>query len=897
MHWRVRLADRGGGRVTLAAGMHLGPYEVLGPIGAGGMGEVYRARDTRLDRTVAIKTLRAESIDPGQRTRFEREARAIAALTHPHICTLYDVGHDQAIEFIVMELLEGETLAARLEKGPLATADALRYAIQIADALDAAHRLGIVHRDLKPSNVMLTRSGAKLLDFGLAKYGADVLPLAEGVTQAAPLTSEGQILGTLAYMAPEQLESKPIDPRADIFAFGAIVFEMITGQRAFAGSSQASVIGAILHTSPPPITRVMSGAPPALERLVTVCLSKDPADRWSSAHDVLLQLRSIPVDSHTEPAPASPPPRGRTGLAWIAAAVATIAALAMAAAIMAGRSTRNQADSAFDVLSMLPPEQTTLERGEAPQISPDGRHVAFVAADRLGRNGLYVRSRDSLTARALPETDGASLPFWSPDSRQLGFFAQGRVKTIAISGGSPHAIAAAPVPRGGTWGRDDVILFVGVPNLPIKRVPAGGGEALPVPMPPVHEFRLHPSLFPDGRHYLYQAIDDQARRGAGFAIKIGSLDSTETKELTRSTASAVLVPGYLLFRRDAALMAQPLDAGTLQLSGSPVPIAENVAFNALTYQGLFSGSANGELAYQHSTPGSQLIWFDRLGKQLAAAAAPADYNAICLTADEKRVVYDLADPITGAIDIWALDLASARPSRLTFDPATDFYPVCSSSGEDVAFASLREGPPNLFRVGLAAPGTEQAVLRSPVPKIPTDWSRDGQLLVYTGLNPKTNADIEVVPWSGKPARAVVSTAAEERNGRLSPDGRWIAYVSNESSAFEIYVQPFPTTGAKWQVSKNGGQQPQWRRDGRELFYVAPDRKLMAVGVTAGSDFVTGEARALVETRITGWDRSNYGMNYAATADGQRFLVNTASDAIPPITLVLNWPAAMHKQGQ
>jgi Tol biopolymer transport system component/tRNA A-37 threonylcarbamoyl transferase component Bud32 len=877
--------------VTLAPGTRLGPYEIVGLLGTGGMGEVYRALDTRLSREVAVKIVFA---DPERRSRFEVEARTIAGLTHPHICRLYDVGSQDsatgsgpAIEYLVMELLSGETLASRLVKGPMDVAEALACAMQIAEGLDAAHRAGVIHRDLKPGNVMLTRTGAgksgaphaKLLDFGLAKILATAGGEAAAVgaklldaTRAAPITANGQILGTLPYMAPEQLEGQPIDVRTDIFAFGAIVFESVTGRRAYGATTLA-----------------MPGAPPALERLVAVCLSNDPEDRWSTAHDVLLQLRSIAA------APVVTKPAGskvgrRERLAWGVAAAAVVVALVAAASGLL-RAPRGPVDAPLDVLSILPSVETRLERGEAPQISPDGRSIAFVATDRVGKSRLYIRSRDAMDARVLSDTDGAAMPFWSPDNRQLGFFAQGQLKTIAISGGSAHAIAAAPVPRGGTWGRDNLILFVAVPSLPIYRVAAAGGDAVPVLMPTVPEFRSFPSFLADGRHYLYIAIDDRSRTGAGFAVKIASLDSTDTQALTRSTASARLVPGHLLFRRDAALIAQPFDARSLQLSGSPVVVAEDVGFNALTYQGLFSGSENGELTFQHTTPGSQLIWFDRQGGRPVAAAAPADYNAVCLTADEKKAVYDLADPVTGSIDVWALDLASARPSRLTFNPSTDFYPVCSPSGEDVMFASLREGPPNLFRVSLAAPGSERIVLRSPVPKIATDWSRDGKLLVYTVINRKTNSDIEVVPLAGGPPHVVVATVAEESNARLSPDGRWIAYNSNENGGFEVYVQPFPTTGAKWQVSKGGGQQPQWRRDGAELFYITPDRKLTGVAVKTGADFVLAEARVLMDTRITGWDRSNYGMDYAVSADGQRFLINTASDAVLPITLVLNWTAA------
>ncbi len=880
--------------MPLSVGSRLGRYEVIAPIGAGGMGEVYRAHDTRLNRAVAIKILPAElSRDPERRARFEREARAVAALNHPHICTLYDISHHADVEFLVMELLDGKTLAAQLERGPLEIADVLSYTIEIADALDKAHGLGIVHRDLKPANVMLTRSGVKLLDFGLAKLREEDAPIANAPTQTTPpLTGHGQILGTLHYMAPEQLEGRTVDARADLFALGTIVYEMITGRRAFDGSSQAGLIGATLHTSPPPMTRVMPGTPPALERLVAVCLAKDPDDRWSTAHDVLLQLKGIGEVSQTAP-PASVARSGsRERIAWSAAASTALAAFALAAVLFGRRG--QEPEKMLDLVSILPPAHATLESDEAPQVSPDGRQVAFVARDKAGATWLYVRSRDSLAARPLPDSQQATLPFWSPDSRSLGFFAQGQLKTISISGGSPRTIVRAPVPRGGTWSRDDVILFSARPNEPPYRVPASGGQATPVPVAsPVVGFRTFPSFLPDGRHYVYLNLSVETH--TGFNIKVASLDSVDTTELVQSKGSAAYAGGYLLFLRDAALMAQPFDARTLQLSGTPTAIVENVGFNATRYQALFSVSANDVLAYQAPTPGSELAWFDREGRRVGVVGPPGDYNTVCLTADEKRIVYDLADPISGAIDLWTTDIAGARPSRLTFDPAVDFYPVCSPVGDEAIFASIREGPPNLFRLQLAAPGGEKAIVRSPLPKIATDWSRDGKLVVYDILDPKTNWDVAVAPIAGGASITALATPAAELTGRLSPNGRWLAYVSNESGTFEVYVQPFPATGAKWQVSKGGGLQPQWRRDGAELFYVTPDKKLIGTAVRTGlSDFIVGASTPLVETRMTGWERISPGCEYAVTADGQRFLVSTATDAVLPIMLGLNWTAALRK---
>ncbi|HEY3191575.1 MAG TPA: protein kinase, partial [Solirubrobacterales bacterium] len=706
--------------MPISSGTRLGPYEILAPLGAGGMGEVYRARDTRLGRTVAIKILAADCCDdPERRSRFEREARAIAALSHPHICTLHDIGRQDGTDFIVMELLEGKTLAARLESGQISVDEAVLYAIQIAEALDAAHRQGIVHRDLKPANVMLTRSGAKLLDFGLAAMRAEDPALTEGATRSAPITREGTVMGTLPYMAPEQLEGKAVDTRTDIFAFGAVVFEMITGKRPFEGNSEASLIGAILHTPAPPIRQVKADAPAALERVLAVCLSKDPETRWSSIHDVLLQLRGMSEASESSTARVG---RHVGRRERVAGGAAIITAIALTAALLGRRAPAPAEVAGLDLLSILPPEQTTRIYGEAPEVSPDGRRVAFVATDGSGRSSLYVRSLDSLAARLLPDTDGASLPFWAPDSRRIGFFAEGQLKTIALAGGPSHTLARAPVPRGGAWSRDDVVLFTPMPNQPPLRVPAAGGEATPVPIAgPILGFRSFPAFLPDGRHYVYLA---RIPREGSVAIEVASLDSAEIKQVVRSKASAAYVPpGYLLFRREAQLVAQRLDASTLQLSGSPMPVVDDVGFNPLTFQALFSASDNGVLAYQRSTPGSQFVWFDRQGKRLGVAASPGDYNAPCLTADEKRIVYQAADPISGNVDLWAIDLAGGAPSRLTFHPAVDVYPVCSPAGPEIVFSSLRDGPPNLYRLALSAPGSEKELLRSPLAKIASDWSR------------------------------------------------------------------------------------------------------------------------------------------------------------------------------
>jgi eukaryotic-like serine/threonine-protein kinase len=852
------------------------------------MGEVYDARDTRLDRSVAIKVLPSDiAKDPERRSRLEREAKAIAALNHPHICTLHDVGDHNGLQFLVMERLEGQTLADRLAKGPLKLQETLAFGIQIADALDRAHSRGIVHRDLKPANIMLTSSGAKLLDFGLAKLRQAATFVADAMTRSGPLTGEGTIVGTLQYMAPEQLEGAETDARTDIFALGAILYEMASGRRAFEGKSQASLIASILGTDPPPLTKVGALVPASLDRLVKVCLAKEPQNRWSSAHDVALQLRSIGDGSETDSKEFEEVRDGSRRLRERVAWTVAIAALAVVVALMLTRPVASPAPDR-NVVSILTSENTTLTPGEAPVMSPDGRRVAYVAHDRAGRSLLYVRELDRSDATALAGTDGVTQPFWAPDSRRLGFFADGALKTIAIDGGAAQRVATASVPRGGSWSRDDVIIFVPDPPTPIQRVSASGGQVTQLPFPSgnVPNFRFFPSFLPDGRHYLYLGVGADR---SGFGISVGSLDSTDTRDLVPSRASAAYAAGYLLFRRETALLRQPFDADRLELGGTSAILADKVGFNAITYQGLFSASQTGTLAYASSAAASQLTWIDRSGKRVGTVGAPGDYNSFCITLDGKRLLYDLADPVTGTVDIWMIELATGTSSRLTYDQSVDFYPVCSPTGNEMVFASLRQGVPDLFRLPFDTPGGEKIFLDTPLAKVPSDWSRDGRYLVYMAADPKTRRDLWVLPLDGSEPRRVIASPADDRTGRLSPDSRWLAYASNETERFEVFVQPFPPTGAKWQISQTGGHQPQWSRDGHELFFVTPDRRIMSVRVnTSGSSFVPGQQTLVAETRITGWERNAQGSQYAFTPDGQRFLVIEATDAVRPISLVLNW---------
>ena len=859
------------------------------------MGEVFRARDTRLDRMVAIKTLRPEfAADPERQARFEREARAIGALTHPHICPLFDVGSarlrtaggEETVEFLVMELLDGETLEARLSRGQLSLAQTVLYATQIAEALHHAHRLGIIHRDLKPSNIMITGSGARLLDFGLARLRSEHALVAPVATQTAALTAQGSFLGTLQYVAPEQLEGREVDGRADLFAFGAILYEMVTGRRAFEASSSAALISAILQSQPERLTAIDPALPRSLDRLVMLCLAKNPDDRWASAHDLQLMLKGIGEESAGAPVPSTVRhSRRREWIAWAVAACAILVAL-----VFAVRQTTSRPDGVLDVVSVLPPDTATLTPGEAPVVSPDGRHVAFVATDDTGTTLLYVRDRETLAARALSGTDDATLPFWSPDSASIGFFAGGKLKRIQASGGAAQTLAVASVPRGGTWNRDGVILFVPYPNQPVHRI---GPDGVATPLPTsAEESRWFPMFLPDGRHYLYLSIAASNRTGG--MLRVGSVDSTETKDLLPSRAPGAYVePGYLLYRREESLVAQRLDPDSLQLTGAAITLLDNVGFNPVTYQAQFSASTTGVLAYVDAVPAGQLVWFDKLGRRLGTAAQSNGYNSLCLSGDGKRIVYDVADARSGAVDIWALDLPDGAPSRLTSDPAVDFYVACSPSGFDVVFASLRQGPPAIYRQNTSAPGSEQLLQKMPGPSIPSDWSQDGQSIVFSTFSPKTNWDVWMVPAAGGPPIPFAATVAEERTGRLSPDGRWMAYSMDQGSGVDVWVQSVPPPRVKWQISQGGGGQAMWHPNGRQLFYLSPKKQIIAVDVTAsGPTFTTGASHVVVDARVAGWERAGAGRPYAITPDGERFLVSSAGETAQPITLIFNWPSKL-----
>jgi eukaryotic-like serine/threonine-protein kinase len=899
--------------MAILPGRRLGPYEILSPIGAGGMGEVYKARDTRLDRIVAIKVLPAHLADRAElRERFDREAKTIASLNHPHICTLYDTGHQDDTDFLVMEYLEGETLAQRLQKGALPIQQVLQYAIEISDALDKAHRKGVTHRDLKPGNIMLTKSGTKLLDFGLAKLKQEAAPasaqLTELPTAKDPLTAQGTLLGTLQYMAPEQVEGKEVDARTDIFAFGAVVCEMATGKRAFEGKTQASLIAKILEIDPPPISSLQPMTPPALDRVVKKCLAKEPEKRWQAASDVCDELKWISESGSQSgiPAPVGTSrksPLSDARLAWIVAAVIFLAALALGSFAYF----RPAPQAAHTVrFTLLPPEKWSLAGtgavttgATAPvNISPDGQQVAFVAVSDEGKTLLWVRSLDTLTAQSLAGTEGASAPFWSPDSRTLGFFAGGKLKKVDVSGGPPVTLCDAPDNRGGTWNRDGLIVFAPTNTSALQKVSASGGAPTPASVLGQGELgHIRPSFLPDGRHFLYSSI--APRQGLGGPVYLGSLDSSDRKALLNAnSANALYSQGYLLFLRETTLVAQPFDARRLELTGDAFPIAERIRTSASTQPyGYFSVSENGALAYQTGaeTANSQLLWFDRTGKQIGALGDPAAYSALELSPDGKRASVNIPDEAGKGQDIWLYDLARGLRTRFTFGPADVSGSVWSPDGSRIVYSSRRKGSFDLYQKASSGAGSEEMLLESSVDKYPASWSPDGRFVLYEGLSNSRTADLFVLPLTGdrKPFPLLQTQFGGTDDGRISPDGRWVAYRSNESGRSEIYVASFPAPGGKWQLSTAGGYFPRWRHDGSEIYYLAPDNKLVAASVNAkGAGFEVGAVKALFATHIA--ILGSY--QYDVSPDGQRFLINTSPEQATssPITVVLNSTAGLKK---
>ncbi len=891
--------------MTLAPGTKLGPYEILAPLGAGGMGEVYRARDTRLDRTVAIKVLPPEfSANPDRRQRFEREARTISSLNHPHICTLHDIGHQEGIDYLVLEYVEGETLAKKLEGGPLPTEAVLRCGMEIADALDKAHRQGVIHRDLKPGNIMLTKSGAKLLDFGLAK----VLPQSAGLplattstaapTASKPLTSEGTLIGTLQYMTPEQLEGKEADARSDIFALGCVLYEMATGKRAFDGKTTASVVAAILASEPKPITALYASLPPGLDRLVKQCLAKDPDDRWQSAHDVKLELAATGMAA---PEAASSgvgfKVHRREQVAWMLALTGICLALLLGSLYF-----RAASRPASAIRADIPPPGKSVfifegdEAGE-PVISPDGDALAFAATVPDGRQLLWVRELNLPTARSLRGTEGASFPFWSPDGRSLGFFADGKLKTIEIAGGSPATLCDAFGGRGGSWNRDGTILFSPLFQSPIYRIPSTGGTPLQVTKidPAKHTSHRWPVFLGDGKHFLYVAISHLIAHDPNDGVYFASSDGKENQLVMHSFANVVYASGYLLFLRDNELLAQPFDPASGILKGEAQRIADDVRYDNTIWRGSFDASQNGILAYgTGQNVQLQLEWFDRSGKQLGPAGEKRpNLQHVRLSPMGDRIATQYAELLN---TILVRDLVRGTEMMLTFPPADGLSPVWSPDGQWIAFGSGGErGQSDLYRRRTSGVADTEVLLATNKNKTPTDWSADGRFLLYTDGANGTQQRIMALPITGDRKPILIAeprTTSYDNNGVLSPDDRWVAYTSNESGRAEVYIVPFLHGSGRWQVSTSGGGSARWRRDGQEIFYLRSDKVLMAVPVRLKPETIELEsAKSLFRTPVALSEGP-----YDVTPDGQRFLIAAAEEQqSAPIALVVNWPAELKKQ--
>jgi eukaryotic-like serine/threonine-protein kinase len=903
--------------MPLLPGTQLGPYEISAPLGAGGMGEVYRARDTRLERTVAIKILPAQfSSDPVRKQRFEREARAISSLNHPNICTLYDVGHQDGIDYLVMEFLEGQTLAERLMKGLLPLEQVLKCGIEICEGLEKAHKSGVIHRDLKPGNIMLTKAGAKLMDFGLAK--ATAAPPASSLTMTLsgpsadqPLTEKGTVMGTFQYMSPEQIEGKDTDVRSDIFAMGAVLYEMATGRRAFTGKTQGSIVAAILAAEPQPISTIQPMSPPAFERVVKGCLAKDPEERLQAAHDVKLQLKWIAEGGSQAGIPASlaSQPKTRERILWAASA------LLLAVSLVLARIHFGQTDTGRQVIHAYipPPEKSTFafvgDHTGPVTISPDGRRLVFAALGPDGKQMLWLRPLEAASSQPLPGTVDAFAPFWSPDSRFIGFFAEGKLKTIEATGGPAQVLCDAPDGRGGSWNREGTIVFPPIFNGPLYKISTGGGTATPVTeLDSSQQENSHrwPQFLPDGRQFLFFV---RSRQGTTSGAYVGSLDSKEKKLLFRNPSNVVYAaPGYLLFVRENTLVAQAFDYKHLSLSGDAAPIAQGILVNAPYSRAILSVSDNGVLAYG-GAPGAaepyRLRWLDRTGEQISTVGDLGMYANPRLSPDGTKLAVAIADQSRGATDIWIYDLLHGGKTRLTFDSSLNYSPIWSPDGRQVVFSSNRKkGFPQLYRKAANGEGSDELLLNSDTTDRPDDWSPDGRFILYEP-NP-TVAELWLLPVSGDRKPAVFLSGEGGTlpgEGTFSHDGKWLAFSEYSAGKREVYITPYPGRTGKWQVSVAGGHYPRWRGDGRELFFLGGDNAtMMAVDLDLKNAVPRiGIPKALFPVHLalvsfqnrlgSAWDP------FEVAADARRFLVNSSDQlqAAEPINVIVNWDAEFKKQ--
>ena len=905
--------------MRIGIGTKLGPYELTQAIGAGGFGQVFKARDSRLNRFVAIKVLPEHlSQSPELKARFELEAQTLASLSHPHICPIFDVGEQDGTDFIVMEYLEGITLAQRLEKGALPLDEALKIAIDVADALDKAHRQGLFHRDVKPANVMLTKSGSKLLDFGLVKLkqSATATSLADLPTGAG-LTAHGTILGTLQYMSPEQLEAQETDARADIFSFGAVLYEMLTGKKAFEAGSQASMIAAIMEREPASVSTLQPTTPPLLDHLVRGCIAKDPAERWQTAHDVTKQLHWI-AQAGSSAAPTESRQTASRSKAWLvaAAALAVIAAVVITAYVF--RETHDDqashSGSALARLMITLPEAQALEKSRFPSLalSPDGKLLVYAAAANGGRTNLYLRPLDEITARPIPATEGATTPFFSPDGRWLAFYANGLLKKVSVAGGVPLNICEAAPVWSATWGENEQIVFATtVDSSGLWLVSANGGEPAQITTLKSGETQHgYPQLLPGGTQLLFSIRRDNAWRLALLGLKDRNSRLLGNGRVVGEGAQ-YLTTGHIVYAQSGGLVATPFDLSGSNFDQPPVPLLEHLETSRFG-GAFFAVAANaGTLVYAPAGTAvaeRTLLRVDRDGRAAPLVEAHASYEQPSFSPDGRKLAVTIGS-MTGT-DIWIIDLDRTTRVRFTAGDSSAF-PVWDPKGARLAFQSTAPGPWNLFSKSLDGgdlqpllkgtdalstssvanlganllPGT-LPTLSGAGPQFPTSWSQDGSVAFHE-RKPSGERDIWVVTPGSDPVPFLL-TAFDERLPRFSPDGKWLAYVSDESGRSDVYVQPFPGPGSKWLISTDGGSDPVWSRDGRELFYRHGDQ-LMVAPIVSRADFSAGRPRKLFEIRF---DTSNNGPNYDVSPDGKWFVMPRSNQGAAPeeLHLVLNWLA-------
>ena len=886
--------------MTLENGRKLGPYEIESAAGAGGMGEVYRAKDARLDRVVAIKVLPAATYNNADlRARFEREAKAISSLNHPHICTLYDVGHEDGIDYLVMEYLEGQTLADILRNGPMSTEELYRYGTQIADALDSAHRKGLIHRDLKPGNVIITREGAKLLDFGLAKLKIEQGAV-EGIshiTQTTPLTGAGTIIGTVQYMAPEQLEGQEADARSDIFAFGALLYEMATGRSAFSGNSQASLIASILKEEPRPMSEVVAMTPPALERLVRKCLDKEPDKRWQSASDLRDELRWISQSGSQAglPAPLAARRKFRFNLARVVGAVA----MALVAVLAVLYYLEISKPEPVVKTSVFPAEGSRLTNwaGGHLALSPDGSKLAFVGIDTTkGTSQLYVRSLNTLTAKPLPGTEDAAFPFWSPDGEYIGFFAGGKLKKILAAGGPALTRAHASAGRSGDWNEDDVIIFTPNYDGPMFRVSAAGGQP--------EQLTTLDTAFSDYTHRYGTFLPDQdkflffCRIGSNSGderdvLCLSSLSDTSITRLIYAKSNPVYANGHVLFMRDNILMAQPFDPGSGESTGDARPLAEDVSYSVSFSRGVFSVSDNGRLAYRRGDvqSGSQLMIHSENLTKVDTIGEIESQESFALSHDNNFVAVEIEEQQTSSSDIWIYDLRRGIKRRFTFDADDDILPVWSPNDSLIAYRSFRKGAPGIYAKSSLGADSARLLVEANDPVFPWCFSPDGKYLVYGERLSGAAPDLMLYDMDHGESTPYLATEFIEGAARVSPDSRWLAYASNETGKFEIYVSTFPGHSVKWQISASGGGWPKWSRDGKRIYFNDQQDRLWVADVNgSGRTFEVGELRQIGTLTANAWP------GFELFSDEQRFLNTQGEDrgGANEMIHVLNWPAELKR---